>query len=75
MIVYDRKILGERLKLLRTERNLGQNALAKLLDVSNASISLWETGKQLPSSEAVFKLAVFFDVSADFLLGITNDWQ
>lgn len=67
--------MGERLKLLRTERALGQNALAKQIDVSNASISLWETGKQLPSSEAVFKLAVYFGVSADYLLGITNDWQ
>lgn len=65
--------MGERLKFLRTEKGLGQNKLASLLDVSNASISLWETGKQLPSAEAVFKLATFFGVSADFLLGI-EDW-
>ena len=65
--------MGERLKFLRTEKGLGQNALAKLLDVSNASISLWETGKQLPSAEAVYKLATFFGISSDFLLGI-EDW-
>ncbi len=73
MQVYDRNAFGERLKLLRTERELGQNALAKEIDVSNASISLWETGKQLPSAEAVFKIATFFNVSSDYLLGL-KDW-
>ncbi|MBQ7880066.1 MAG: helix-turn-helix transcriptional regulator [Clostridia bacterium] len=42
--------------------------------VSNASISYWETGKQLPSAEVIFKLAQYFEVSADFLLGLT-DWD
>ncbi|MBQ9081697.1 MAG: helix-turn-helix transcriptional regulator [Clostridia bacterium] len=68
----DRKKLGERLKSLRKEKNLGQNALAKAINVSNASISYWETGKQEPCAEALFKLAVFFNVSADYILGITD---
>ena len=61
--------------MLRTENNLSQNALAQKLDLSNASISYWETGKQVPSAEVIYKMSLFFDISADFLLGITNDWQ
>ena len=69
---FDRNKLGERLKSLRKERNIGQNALAKALNVSNASISYWETGKQEPCAEAIFKIAVYFNVPADYLLGITD---
>ena len=65
---------GERLKTLRQEKGVGQNRLAQDIEVSNASISYWETGKQAPSAEAVFKLANYFSVSADFLLGLT-DWE
>ena len=67
---FNVKEFGEKIKYLRKEANIGQNQLAEFLDVSNASISYWETGKQLPSAEVVFKLATFFSVSADFLLGI-----
>lgn len=70
---FDIKLFGERLKYLRNERELGQNNLAEKLQLSNASISYWETGKQIPSAEVVFKLAVFFSVSSDYLLGLTND--
>ncbi len=70
---FDGKILGERLKMLRNEKNIGQNKLARDIEVSNASISYWENGKQEPSAQALFKLAQYFDVSADYLLGITDD--
>ena len=70
MGTFDRRLFGERLKQMRTEKNIGQNQLAKELGLSNASISYWETGKQLPTIEAVYKIAVYFDVSADYLLGL-----
>lgn len=70
---FDKNLLGERLKYLRIEKGLGQNLLAKELKLSNASISYWETGKQEPSAEALFKLAKYFNVSADYLLGLTDD--
>lgn len=69
---FDRHVFGERLKLLRKDAGIGQNQLAKALQFSNASISYWETGKQVPSIEAVFKLSVFFGVSADYLLGLAD---
>lgn len=69
---FDATEFGERLRSLRKERELGQNQLAELLQISNASVSYWETGKQIPSAEVIFKLALFFDVSADFLLGLID---
>ncbi len=71
---FNRALFAERLKELRTEKNMGQNALAKALKLSNASVSYWETGKQVPSAEAVYKIAQFFNVSADFLLGLKEDY-
>lgn len=69
---FDRQTLGERLKSLRNEASIGQNKLAKDLQVSNASISYWETAKQEPTAEAIFKIAQYFNVSADYLLGLTD---
>lgn len=73
MRVFSKSKLGERIKYLRNEKGIGQNQLAKDLQLSNASVSYWETGKQEPSAEAIFKLANYFNISADYLLGITDD--
>lgn len=70
---FDIRVMAERLKALRIEKNIGQNLLAKELQISNASISYWENGKQEPSAQAIFKLADYFGVSADYLLGLTDD--
>ena len=70
---FDIRVMAERLKTLRIEKNIGQNLLAKELQISNASISYWENGKQEPSAQAIFKLADYFGVSADYLLGLTDD--
>lgn len=66
-------VMAERIRLLRTEKGVGQNQLAEKIQVSNASISYWENAKQEPSAQAVYKLALYFDVTADYLLGIEND--
>ena len=70
---FNIKVMAERIKFLRAEKNIGQNALAKQLDVSNASISYWENGKQEPSAQAVFKMAQFFGVTADYILGLEEE--
>lgn len=73
MNAFELKTFAERLKELRTEYGIGQNMLAEKLDISNASISYWENAKQEPSASALFKIASFFDVSTDYLLGIEDD--
>lgn len=70
--IYKRETIAERLKELRMEKGIGQNRLAKELGLSNASISYWENGKQEPSASAIFKLASFFEVSADYLIGLKD---
>ena len=69
---YDSKNVGLILKTLRQERKIGQNELAKQLELSNASISYWENGKQEPSASALFKLSQFFNVSVDYILGLED---
>ena len=70
---FDVMQFGERIKALRIEKGVGQNKLAEDLSLSNASISYWETGKQVPSAEVIYKLAKYFNVSADYLLGL-KEW-
>lgn len=67
------EIFAKRLKELRQEKKIGQNALSNLLDMCNASISYYETDKQDPTVTNLVKLATYFGVSTDYLLGLTND--
>ena len=62
----------ERLKELRKENHLSQAELAKELQVSQRSISSWETGFRQPDFETLEMLAKFFNVTTDYLLGVTD---
>lgn len=58
-----------RLKYLREEKNMLQEDLAKVLDVSQKTISNYETGERDMSTETLTKLSEYFNVSIDYLLG------
>ena len=58
------------LKYLRQEKNVGQIELAKSIGVSKGIISLWENGLREPNMFSLIKLAQYFDVSIDFLVGL-----
>ena len=63
-------MFAQRLKDLRKSRpGLTQAKLAEILDVSQQAVGLWERGKNMPSHELVFKIASFFNVTTDYLLG------
>ena len=62
-------IFGQRLKELRLEKQLTQSELAKLLDVDFTSIANWELSRNETDFATLIKLANFFDVSCDYLLG------
>lgn len=62
-----------RIKLLREKFEIEQKVLAIELGVSQPTISDWETGRKKPSSKSILKLADYFNVSVDYLLGRTND--
>lgn len=59
-----------RLKELRIENNLSQQKLAEKIGVTQKAIDFWEKGINEPKVSYVIKLAIFFGVSADYLLGI-----
>ena len=59
----------ERLKELRLERNLSQQALGKIVNMSKMAISHWENGHSEPSIAQLIRLAELFEVSVDFLVG------
>lgn len=66
------KIFAERLKELRTEKGLSYMKLAELTGLSNGGLQKWENGSRVPNAEAVVILAKFFEVSSDYLLGLTD---
>lgn len=61
--------LGKRIKFLRKNENLTQDELAKAIDVSRATLASWETERREPDYETVKKLARYFNVTVDYLLG------
>ena len=63
---------GERLKMLRKSKKITQQQLADLLFVNKSSISRYESNSQLPESSQLQKLADYFDVSLDYLVGRTD---
>lgn len=66
------KVFAERLKELRISENLSQRKLAELTNLSPSAIKQWENESRVPNAEAVVVLAKYFDVSADYLLGLEN---
>lgn len=65
--------IAERIKELRLKRNLSQKELAKAFKVSRASINAWEIGLSIPSSKRILDIAMYFNVSIDYLFGTEDD--
>lgn len=64
---------GIRLKKLREEKGLKQSDLAKIFNISPSSIGMYETDKREPDDELKLKFAEYFNVSIDYLMGITDN--
>ena len=62
-----------RLKSLRLEKDLYQSDIAKIIGVTTSAYSFYENGKRDMSTDIVIKLSKFFDVSVDYLLGISDE--
>ena len=63
----------QRLKELRLENGLTQKELAKSIEVGRTTISEYESGKIVPKQEGLLKIANHFDVSVDYLTGVSDD--
>ena len=67
-----KNIFCERIKELRIEKGIGQVELAMAINVSKGIISLWENGLREPKLSNLISLAIFFEVSIDYLAGLDN---
>jgi transcriptional regulator with XRE-family HTH domain len=63
-------IFGERLKELRNDKGISLKELSKLVYISDATLSRWENGITIADGNDLIKLAKFFHVSTDYLLGL-----
>lgn len=61
-----------RLKELRLANGLTQKELAKAIEVGRTTISEYESGKIVPKQEGLLKLANYFNVSVDYLTGVSD---
>ena len=70
-IMYSREVsdLQNKLAELRRERNMSQKEFSKVFNVAQNTISQWEQGKRNMDTEILIKLADFFQVTTDYLLG------
>lgn len=57
------------LKDLRKSRKINQAELGEALGMSQATITLWENGKRIPDIDMLCKIADYFNVTTDYLLG------
>lgn len=62
----------DRIRELRKQRNVSQAKLAMAVDVDKSSVSKWESGDRLPSWDVAQRIANYFSVSLEYLMGITT---
>ena len=62
--------LGNKIKYLRIQLSLTQQQIADVLGIDRSNYSKYELGKLEVNNEMLVKLAKYFDVSTDYLLGL-----
>lgn len=65
-------MLGERLAEIRKDHGDTQTSLARKLNVTHFTVSSWEQEKSSPSYELLVSICKLYQVSADYLLGLTR---
>jgi len=62
--------IGERMRSRREQKGMTRDELAKAVDMSLTALYMYETGKQVPSTVPIVKIAKALDVSVDYLVGL-----
>lgn len=68
-----KNLFASRLTELIKENNLSKRAFALKIGVSAMSVSDWTNGKVQPTAENIYTIAMTFNVSADYLLGLEDE--
>lgn len=66
------KIFSQRLRELRQDKNLSMKQLAKEINTTDAAISNWENGINEPKISFLKSIAIYFNVSSDYLIGLED---
>lgn len=66
-------LFGDKLKELRKAKGLTQEELGKLFNVAKNTVSYWEANTSKPDIDLIVKLAQYFNVTTDYLLGFNQD--
>lgn len=64
-------MIADKIKILREKMGITQAQLAKQLGVTRSGVNAWEMGISVPSTQCIVQLAQFFNVSTDYLLGVS----
>ena len=71
--MFSKEIFGQRLKAIRKEKKETQDDLALILDVGKSHISEMERGNRTTTAEKIALICEHYRVSADYLLGLSDD--
>ena len=71
--MFSKELFGQRISKIRTSQNETQAALAEILGVKKNQVSEIERGNRTTSAERIALICQHYKVSADYLLGLTDD--
>ncbi|MCI8914034.1 MAG: helix-turn-helix transcriptional regulator [Lawsonibacter sp.] len=71
--MFSKELFGQRISKIRTSQNETQAALAEILGVKKNQVSEIERGNRTTSAERIALICQHYGVSADYLLGLTDD--
>jgi transcriptional regulator with XRE-family HTH domain len=63
---------GDKLRALRLKRNLTQQQLADMTELTKSSISAYERNAKYPSIDVLIRLCSYFRVSSDYMIGLSD---
>lgn len=71
--MFSKKLFGQRIREMRKLNKETQQTLADVLDMLQNNVSEMESGKKTTTAEKIAKICRYYHVSADYLLGLSDD--
>lgn len=65
-------MIGDRIRILRKRKDVSQEELAKILDITTSAVGQYETDARKPSYDVLIKISNYFNCSTDYLLGLVD---